>query len=327
MEKYESTLNLIDTLIAIKKIKDHFEQRLAKVLKLIRVSAPLFVESNSGMNDNLSGVEKPVSFTVQDKNIEIVHSLAKWKRVALSKYNLRMHSGLYTDMNAIRKDEVLDEIHSIYVDQWDWEMLIEEKDRNIDFLKMIVTKIYNVLRETEIFIQNEYPELTPKLAEEIYFITSQELLDMYPNLSAKERENKIVKEKKAVFIMQIGKILSNNEKHDGRSPDYDDFLLNGDILVYNPVLDNALELSSMGIRVNKESLLSQLKQEDKLDRINLEYHQLLLNDKLPLTIGGGIGQSRMCMYFLNKRHIGEVQSSYWPDDVRKKCEELNINLL
>lgn len=324
--KYE-TLNLIDTLIAIKKIKDHFEQRLSKILKLIRVSAPLFVESNKGINDNLNGVEQPVSFKVGNNDIEIVHSLAKWKRMALAKYNLRMHSGLYTDMNAIRKDEELDEIHSIYVDQWDWEMLIEEKDRNLEFLKSIVTKIYNVLRETEIFIQNEYPNLTPKLGNEIYFITSQELLDMYPDLSAKERENKIVKEKKAVFLLQIGKILSNGNKHDGRSPDYDDFELNGDILVYNPVLDSAFELSSMGIRVNKESLLKQLEQENKLERLNLEYHQLLLNDKLPLTIGGGIGQSRMCMFFLNKRHIGEVQSSYWPDEVIEKCKKENIELL
>ena len=324
--KYE-TLNLIDTLIAIKKIKDHFEQRLSKILKLIRVSAPLFVESNKGINDNLNGVEQPVSFKVGNNDIEIVHSLAKWKRMALAKYNLRMHSGLYTDMNAIRKDEELDEIHSIYVDQWDWEMLIEEKDRNLEFLKSIVTKIYNVLRETEIFIQNEYPNLTPKLGNEIYFITSQELLDMYPDLSAKERENKIVKEKKAVFLLQIGKILSNGNKHDGRSPDYDDFELNGDILVYNPVLDSAFELSSMGIRVNKESLLKQLEQENKLERLNLEYHQLLLNDKLPLTFGGGLGQSRMCMFFLNKRHIGEVQSSYWPDEVIEKCKKDNIELL
>ena len=326
MLNYE-TLNLIDTLIAIKKIKDHFEQRLSKILKLIRVSAPLFVESNKGINDNLNGVEQPVSFKVGNNDIEIVHSLAKWKRMALAKYNLRMHSGLYTDMNAIRKDEELDEIHSIYVDQWDWEMLIEEKDRNLEFLKSIVTKIYNVLRETEIFIQNEYPNLTPKLGNEIYFITSQELLDMYPDLSAKERENKIVKEKKAVFLLQIGKILSNGNKHDGRSPDYDDFELNGDILVYNPVLDSAFELSSMGIRVNKESLLKQLEQENKLERLNLEYHQLLLNDKLPLTIGGGIGQSRMCMFFLNKRHIGEVQSSYWPDEIIEKCKKENIELL
>ena len=324
--KYE-TLNLIDTLIAIKKIKDHFEQRLSKILKLIRVSAPLFVESNKGINDNLNGVEQPVSFKVGNNDIEIVHSLAKWKRIALSKYNLRMHSGLYTDMNAIRKDEDLDAIHSIYVDQWDWEMVIEEKDRNLDFLKMIVTKIYNVLRETEIYLQNEYPNITPKLGNEIYFITSQELLDLYPNLSPKERENKIVKEKKAVFLLQIGKILSNGTKHDGRSPDYDDFELNGDILVYNPVLDSAFELSSMGIRVNKDSLIKQLTQENKLERINLEYHQLLLNDKLPLTIGGGIGQSRMCMFFLNKRHIGEVQTSYWPQDIIEKCKKENIELL
>ena len=324
--KYE-TLNLIDTLIAIKKIKDHFEQRLSKILKLIRVSAPLFVESNKGINDNLNGVEEPVSFKVGNNDIEIVHSLAKWKRMALAKYNLRMHSGLYTDMNAIRKDETLDEVHSIYVDQWDWEMLIEKKDRNIDFLKSIVTKIYNVLRETEIFIQNEYSNLTPKLSNEIFFITSEELLQMYPNLTPKERENKIVKEKGSVFLLQIGKILSNGTKHDGRSPDYDDFNLNGDILVYNPILDSAFELSSMGIRVNKESLMEQLKQENKLDRVNLEYHQLLLNDKLPLTIGGGIGQSRMCMFFLNKKHIGEVQTSYWPEEIIEKCKKENIELL
>lgn len=324
---YLSKLSLFDTEIAIKKIKDHFEKRLSEVLKLTRVSAPLFVVSDKGINDNLNGVEKPVNFNINNQNIEIVHSLAKWKRLALKKYNFRMHTGLYTDMNAIRKDEILDEIHSLYVDQWDWEKVIQKEDRNIEFLKETVTKIYNVLRETEIYIQNEYPTLQTHLEEHIHFITTQELLDKYPNLSPKEREDAIVKEYKSVFIMQIGGLLSNNQKHDGRSPDYDDFQLNGDIVVYNPVLDKSFELSSMGIRVDSESLIRQLTQEHALDRVELEFHKKLLNNELPLTIGGGIGQSRMCMFFLNKKHIGEVQASYWPDDIVKNCEKNNIHLL
>ena len=321
------TLNLIDTLIAIKKIKDHFEQRLSKILKLIRVSAPLFVESNKGINDNLTGVEQPVSFKVGDNDIEIVHSLAKWKRMALKKYGLGEGRGIYTDMNAIRKDEELDNIHSIYVDQWDWELIINKNDRNKETLKEVVEKIYKVFKETEEHVNYIYPEINKVLPEKITFITSQELLDMYPDLSSKERENKIVKDKGAVFLMQIGNLLSNGKKHDGRSPDYDDWELNGDILFYNPVLDNVIELSSMGIRVDEESLAYQLDVSDCNDRRELDYHKALLNGELPYTIGGGIGQSRICMYFLNKAHIGEVQVGIWPDDVITKCSQSGINLL
>lgn len=324
---YQSKLSLLETEIAIKKIKDHFERRLSEVLRLTRVSAPLFVEANMGINDNLNGVEVPVNFMVDNKNLEIVHSLAKWKRIALYRYNFKMHTGLYTDMNAIRKDEQLDNLHSLYVDQWDYEKVIDRSDRNEDYLKMTVRQIYNVLRETELYIKNEYPILDIHLPEEITFITSQELEDKYPALSSKERENRICKDKGAVFLMQIGNILKSGKKHDGRSPDYDDFALNGDILVYNKVLDCSFELSSMGIRVDKEALMKQLKQENALDRINLAYHKMVLDETLPFTIGGGIGQSRMCMLFLNKKHIGEVQASYWPESIRKECEKEGIMLL
>ncbi len=326
---YKSSLGVIQTQQAIKDLKDFFEQRLGEVLKLTRVSSPLFVLPETGTNDNLNGVEKAVSFEVPDMNqkAEIVQSLAKWKRVALKKYGFSKGRGLYTDMNAIRKDEKLDNIHSIYVDQWDWEVIIDKEDRNIEVLKETVRKIYDVFKETEERVHEIYPEIKKILPKEITFITSQELLDMYPKLNQKEREDAIVREKGAVFIMQIGKELTNGQKHDGRSPDYDDWNLNGDILFYNPVLDNAIELSSMGIRVDEESLDRQLKLSGCDDRRELDYHKALLNGELPYTIGGGIGQSRICMYFLNKAHIGEVQVGIWPNEMIEKCRKNGIELL
>jgi len=327
--EYKSSLGIMDTQKAIKDLKDYFEQRLSEELKLTRVSSPLFVLPETGMNDNLNGIEKAVRFNAPNinKDIEIVQSLAKWKRVALKNYDFREGIGIYTDMNAIRKDETLDNIHSIYVDQWDWELIINKEERNTTKLKEIVTKIYKVFKDTEDYICEVYPELKKQLPKDITFITSQELLDMYPNLSPKEREDKIVREKKAVFLMQIGKVLSSGEKHDGRSPDYDDWELNGDILFYNSVLDNTIELSSMGIRVDEESLKAQLEACNCNDRKNLDYHKALLNGELPYTIGGGIGQSRICMYFLNKAHIGEVQVGVWPCDMVSKCLESGITLL
>lgn len=328
-EGYKSSLGVIETQQAIKDLKDFFENKLGEYLSLTRVSSPLFVLPETGTNDNLNGTEKAVSFEVTDmkKTAEIVHSLAKWKRMALKKYGFSLGKGIYTDMNAIRKDEELDNIHSIYVDQWDWELIIDKSDRKIESLKEIVNKIYSVFKETEEHVCDIYPEVKKMLPKEITFITSQELLDMYPGLTPKERENKIVKEKGAVFLMQIGKVLSSGDKHDGRSPDYDDWDLNGDILFYNPVLDNAIELSSMGIRVDEESLKRQLELSGCEDRKELDYHKALLNGDLPYTIGGGIGQSRICMYFLNKAHIGEVQAGIWPQDMIKKCEDFGIHLL
>lgn len=328
-KQYKSSLGVIQTQQAIKDLKDYFEQRLSEELKLTRVSSPLFVLPETGTNDNLNGVEKAVNFNVPNinKNVEIVQSLAKWKRVALKKYGFDTGRGIYTDMNAIRKDEELDNIHSIYVDQWDWELIIDKEERNNGKLKDVVNKIYKVFKETEKHVHEIYPEIRKILPEEITFITSQELLDMYPDLSPKEREDKIVRDKGAVFLMQIGKILDNGDKHDGRSPDYDDWELNGDILFYNPVLDNAIELSSMGIRVDEESLKHQLDVANCNDRKELDYHKALLNGELPYTIGGGIGQSRICMYFLNKAHIGEVQVGVWPDDMIKECAQSGIHLL
>ena len=328
-KQYKSSLGVIQTQQAIKDLKDYFEQRLSEELKLTRVSSPLFVLPETGTNDNLNGVEKAVNFNVPNinKNVEIVQSLAKWKRVALKKYGFETGRGIYTDMNAIRKDEELDNIHSIYVDQWDWELIIDKEERNKAKLKYVVNKIYKVFKETEKHVHEIYPEIRKILPEEITFITSQELLDMYPDLSPKEREDKIVRDKGAVFLMQIGKILDNGDKHDGRSPDYDDWELNGDILFYNPVLDNAIELSSMGIRVDEESLKHQLDVANCNDRKELDYHKALLNGELPYTIGGGIGQSRICMYFLNKAHIGEVQVGVWPDDMIKDCAQSGIHLL
>ena len=328
-ERYESSLGVIETQQAIKDLKDFFENRLGEMLKLTRVSSPLFVLPETGTNDNLNGVEKPVSFEVPQlrKDAEIVHSLAKWKRVALKKYGFSVGRGLYTDMNAIRKDEELDNLHSLYVDQWDWELIINKEDRTMKTLKKVVKSLYKVFKETEEHVHMIYPEVECVLPEEITFITTQELLDMYPNLTPKEREDAIVREKKAVFLMQIGKVLSNGEKHDGRSPDYDDWDLNGDILFYNPVLDNAIELSSMGIRVDEKALERQLKLANCEDRKELDYHKALLEGKLPYTIGGGIGQSRICMFFLNKAHIGEVQVGIWPQEMVEECAKSGIVLL
>lgn len=329
-ENYKSNLSLIETEIAIKKVKDFFETKLAETLNLTRVSAPLFLENSSGLNDNLNGVERPVSFdmlAIEDSNIEIVHSLAKWKRFALHRYKFEAGSGLYTDMNAIRRDEELDNIHSIYVDQWDWEKVITKEDRNIDTLKDTVRKIFSVFKSTENFVSSEYPSIEKILPEDITFVTSQELEDMYPSLTSKERENAITKEHKAVFILGIGDELKSGEKHDGRSPDYDDWKLNGDILFYDPLLNSAIELSSMGIRVDKAALEYQLQKSGCEDRRNLPFHKALLEEKLPLTMGGGIGQSRICMFFLRKAHIGEVQASIWDEYTHKQCEAANIELL
>ena len=326
---YQSSLNLHDTQIAIKTVKDFFQQTLSQKLNLLRVSAPVFVNPSSGLNDNLNGVERPVSFDIkgQPENAEIVHSLAKWKRYALQKYGFAHGEGLYTDMIAIRRDEDLDNIHSVYVDQWDWEKIISKEERNMDTLVSTVRAIYSVLRKTEKYMAVQYDYIEEILPREIAFVSTQELVDMYPDLTPKEREYKIVKEKGAVFLMQVGKTLTNGERHDGRAPDYDDWELNGDILVYYPVLDIALELSSMGIRVDKAAMLKQLELAGKEERTKLYFHQRLLNDTLPLTIGGGIGQSRLCMLYLKKAHIGEIQASIWPEDMREECARLGMQLI
>lgn len=326
---YKSKLNVLETQGIIRSLRHKFEEHLCDALNLRRVSAPLFVKRGSGLNDDLSGVERPVSFDILQSGeiVEVVHSLAKWKRMALGKYGFELHTGLYTDMNAIRRDEMCDAIHSLYVDQWDWEKVIDKSDRTIAFLKDTVKRIYAAILLTADFVERRHPELDNYLPREIKFITSQELLDRYPTLTAKERENAIAKEHGAVFIIGIGDKLSNGEKHDGRAPDYDDWSLNGDLLVYNRVLDSALELSSMGIRVDKETLLSQLAAENKLDRLELPFHKSLVNGNLPLTIGGGIGQSRLCMQLLQKAHIGEVHASVWPQSEIEKCEKLGIELL
>ena len=328
-EDYRSKTTLIETEVHIKSIKDFFEKNLADKLNLIRVSAPLFVDVKSGLNDNLNGVERPVKFDVlaTNQDVEIVHSLAKWKRMSLHRYKFPVGKGLYADMNAIRRDEELDNIHSIYVDQWDWELIINKEDRNLDFLKGIVKKIYSVFKDTEKYVKENLLDIEEELPEEIFFVTSQELEDMYKDLSPKERENAICKDKGAVFIMQIGDKLNSGEKHDGRAPDYDDWKLNGDILFWNNVLDSAIELSSMGIRVNEESLERQLNEAGCEERKELDFHKSLLNGELPQTIGGGIGQSRICMYFLRKAHIGEVQSSVWDDKNYRICSENGIDLL
>lgn len=329
---YHPQLNLIETEVAIKMIKDTFERRLAEQLRLTRVSAPLFLLKNTGLNDNLNGVEKPVSFTSfelnHDDEIEIIHSLAKWKRDALHRYGFERHTGLYTDMNAIRKDEELDNIHSMYVDQWDWEMVIAKEDRTMDYLKAIVSKIYNALLDVEFLMIRHYPQLGESiLPDEIYFITSQELEDKYPNLTPKQRERAITKEKKAVCLLQIGDLLKSGHKHDNRAPDYDDWKLNADILIYNTQLDDALEISSMGIRVDDQALKEQLEKANANERLTLPYHQNIINHILPLSIGGGIGQSRLCIFFLRKAHIGEVQASLWDEETMRLCEENQIHLL
>ena len=326
---YTSLLNEFDTQSAIAFVKDKFSTELCNSLDLSRVSAPLFVKQGSGLNDDLNGVERPVSFDILEtgETAEIVHSLAKWKRMALLKYGFSLHTGLYTDMNAVRRDEICDNIHSIYVDQWDWEKIITAEDRNIDYLKATVRSIYGALLRTAKAVSERYPVIENYLPEKISFITTYELEEKYTDLTPKERENAAAKEYGAVFVMQIGGRLKNGEKHDGRAPDYDDWSLNGDILLYNKVLDSAFEISSMGIRVDRESLLSQLKAENAEERTKYEFHQLLLSGALPLTIGGGIGQSRLCMYLLQKAHIGEVQVSIWPEKEISKCKRMGIDLL
>ena len=329
-EGYESELNLHDTQLAIKMVKDFFQSLLAQRLHLTRVSAPLFVDASTGLNDNLNGYERPVAFDIReqpDRAAEVVHSLAKWKRYALKKYGFELGEGIYTDMNAIRRDEITDNIHSIFVDQWDWEKVIGRNDRTIDFLKETVRTVYKCLRKTEQYMAIQYDYIDLILPKEIFFITTQELCDMYPDKTPKEREYIITKEKGAVCLMQIGDILSCGTPHDGRAPDYDDWALNADIIVYYPVLDIALELSSMGIRVDKRSLKEQLEKAGCTERSLLEFQKAVLNEELPYTVGGGIGQSRICMFFLRKAHIGEVQSSLWPADAMKACEAHGIRLL
>lgn len=326
---YKQILNDFETQKAISFIKDKFSTELCDSLDLTRVTAPLFVKASSGLNDNLNGVERPVSFDILETGeiAEVVHSLAKWKRMALHKYGFPIHTGLYTDMNAIRRDEVCDNIHSIYVDQWDWEKIITAEDRNVDYLKATVRSIFGAVKRTAKAVSEKYPQIEICLPEQITFITTQQLLDKYPNLTVKEREREAVKEYGAVFLMQIGGKLSNGEKHDGRAPDYDDWTLNGDILLYNKVLDSAFEISSMGIRVDRNALIKQLKAENAEDRMEFEFHKMLESGALPLTIGGGIGQSRLCMYLLQKAHIGEVQASVWPEKEISKCKQKGIELL
>lgn len=327
---YHPELNLHDTQIAIKTVKDFFQTLLAERLHLTRVSAPLFVDPGSGLNDNLNGVERPVSFGIKEQNekeAEIVHSLAKWKRFALQKYGFSAGEGIYTDMNAIRRDEDTDNIHSIFVDQWDWEKIIEKQDRTIATLQDTVRTVYKVLRKTEKYMSIQYDYIEEILPHDIFFITTQELADMFPDYSAKEREYYISKAKGAVCIMQIGDKLENGEPHDGRAPDYDDWALNADIVVYYPVLDIALELSSMGIRVDETSLMEQLQKAGCPERAELPFQKAILDQKLPYTIGGGIGQSRICMFFLRKAHIGEVQCSLWNESDLNEIRNAGIPLL
>ena len=327
---YKSELSLYDTQVAIKTVKDFFQKALAEQLYLLRVSAPLFVTPESGLNDNLNGVERPVTFGIREQNerpAEIVHSLAKWKRYALKQYGFHIGEGLYTDMSAIRRDEDTDNIHSIYVDQWDWEKILLKEDRNVDYLKDTVRKVYKALKKTEKYMAIQYDYIEEILPKDIFFITTQELADLYPDKSPKEREDLIAQEKGAVFLMEIGDKLADDKPHDGRAPDYDDWHLNGDILVWYPVLGHALELSSMGIRVDEDSLARQLKAAGCEERAELPFQKAILEKKLPYTVGGGIGQSRICMFYLRKAHIGEVQVSIWPDEVREKAARYGINLL
>lgn len=337
---YKALLDMKQTELGIKQIKEFFQQNLSSELRLRRVTAPLFVLKGMGINDDLNGVERAVSFPIKDlgdQQAEVVHSLAKWKRVTLADYNIGPGYGIYTDMNAIRADEELGNLHSLYVDQWDWERTITPEQRNVDFLKSIVTRIYSAMRRTEYMICEMYPQIKSFLAHDIHFIHSEELLQMYPDKTPKERENLITKKYGAVFIIGIGCKLSNGEPHDLRAPDYDDYStidpktglpgLNGDLLVWNEVLERAIELSSMGIRVDKEALLRQLELSGKEDRKELYFHKRLLNGSLPLSIGGGIGQSRLCMLYLKKAHIGEIQASIWPESMRKECEKYGMTLI
>ena len=329
MDKYVSLLNEFDTQNAISLVKEKFAAELCDSLDLSRVSAPLFVKRGSGLNDDLNGFERPVSFDILQTGeiAEVVHSLAKWKRMALLKYGFPIHTGLYTDMNAIRRDEECDNIHSLYVDQWDWEKIITAEDRNMEYLKASVRSIYGAILRTAKAVSDKYPQIVSYLPKQIKFITTYQLEEEYPTLTPKERENLIVKKHGAVFLMQIGGRLKNGQKHDGRAPDYDDWTLNGDILVYNKILDSALELSSMGIRVDREALLKQLAEENANDRLQFEFHKMLVSGALPLSIGGGIGQSRLCMFLLQKAHIGEVQVSIWPEKEISRCKAQGISLL
>ena len=330
-DDYKPTLSMRDTQKAIKIVRDTFEDNLAAKLNLERISAPLFVTRKSGINDDLNGVERAVSFDVKEMpeagDVVIVHSLAKWKRLALKKYGFMSGEGFYTDMNAIRRDEDMDNLHSIYVDQWDWEKVINREDRNIDYLKNTVKSIINALVDTLELVKEKFPQVKTEFTRDVFFITTQELEDMYPSLTAKEREKAITKEKQIVFLMQIGGKLKSGKPHDGRAPDYDDWSLNGDILVYSDVLEDVIEISSMGVRVDENSLDNQLNIADKNERREFDYHKQILNGTLPLTIGGGIGQSRVCMLLLGKLHIGEVQASLWSDEMIKTCAEKNVNLL
>lgn len=326
---YKEKLTLYETQTAIGKVKRVFEDSLSESLNLKRVSAPLFVEPGSGLNDDLNGIERPVEFDISETktDAQVVHSLAKWKRMALLKYGFGIGEGLYTDMNAIRRDEEMDNLHSIYVDQWDWERVLDIEHRNPEFLKSIVTKIVDAICDTSDYINKIYPGLSVKLEREISFITTQELEDLYPELSPKERENVYVKEHKTTFIMQIGDLLKSGEKHDGRAPDYDDWKLNGDIVFWNDTLQCAFEVSSMGIRVDAKSLDEQLTKAKADYRRGLPFHKALFAEELPLTIGGGIGQSRLCMLILSKAHIGEVQVSIWDDETRRTCKRAGVKLL
>lgn len=337
--EYKALLNLSQTEMGIKNIKDFFQQNLSSELRLRRVTAPLFVLKGMGINDDLNGTERAVTFPIKDLDdakAEIVHSLAKWKRLTLADYEIEEGYGIYTDMNAIRSDEELGNLHSLYVDQWDWERVIAAEDRNIDFLKEIVRRIYGALVRTEYMVYEMFPEIKPTLPKEIHFIHAEELLQQYPELSPKEREDAISKAYGAVFIIGIGSKLSNGEKHDGRAPDYDDWStpakngllgLNGDLLVWNDVLNRSLELSSMGIRVDKEALERQLSICGAEDKKALYFHKRLLNGELPLSIGGGIGQSRLCMFYLRKAHIGEIQASIWPESMRKEARDAGMYLI
>ena len=336
---YKALLDTKQTEQAIKQIKDFFQENLSTELRLSRVTAPLFVLQGLGINDDLNGVERPVTFPIKDlgdAKAEVVHSLAKWKRLTLAEYHIEPGYGIYTDMNAIRADEELDNLHSLYVDQWDWEAVITQEERTLSYLKNVVERIYAAILRTEYLTCETYKEIKPFLPRKIHFIHSEELLQMYPNLSPKEREDAICKKYGAVFIVGIGGKLSDGEKHDGRAPDYDDWStvaedgragLNGDILIWYPVLERSFELSSMGIRVDQEALLRQLKLEGKADRKQLFFHRQLLDGRLPLSIGGGIGQSRLCMVMLHKAHIGEIQASIWPDDMRAECAQLGMPLI
>lgn len=328
-EKYKSPLDMRNTQRAIKVVKDTFQKNLSRELRLERISAPLFVRPETGLNDNLNGIERPVRFDIPDIqcDAEIVQSLAKWKRLALSAYGFAPGEGLYTDMNAIRRDEELDNLHSVYVDQWDWEKVINKSDRSLETLKDHVIRIVKSISDTSFDISRYFPSVHSDIGEDVYFITTSELEQKYPDLTPKERENRICKEKKTVCLMQIGGKLSDGNTHDGRAPDYDDWNLNCDILVWYPILDRAFELSSMGVRVDEETLLSQLAESGNTDRRSLAFHSMLLDGKLPYTIGGGIGQSRLCMFLLGKAHIGEVQASIWPEKMITDCKENGIFLL